>query len=58
MMKSFKNLKFTVLIAFILEYFFNSYSLASFRNRGLENDTKRPVAHNYLGVIGETLQNL
>jgi hypothetical protein len=51
MMKSFKNFKFTVFIALILEDLFNSNSLASFCNGGLEHDTKRSIANNFLSII-------
>ena len=55
MMKSFKNFKFTVLIAFILEHLFNSDSLASFCDCSLEHDTKRSVANDFLSIVCQTL---
>jgi hypothetical protein len=56
MMKSFKNFKFTVLVPLILEDFFYSDSLASFRDGGLEHDTKRSIADDFLSIVCKTLK--
>jgi hypothetical protein len=54
-MKSFQDLKFTVLISLVLENLLDSYGFPSFSNGGLENDTKGPVAYDLLCIIGQTL---
>lgn len=58
MMKSFENLEFTVLVALILEHFFNSHCLTSFRNCCLEYDTERTVSNNFLRIVSQTLHNV
>ena len=56
MMKSFKNFKFTVLIALILEDLFYSDSLASLSDCGLKDNTERAIANNFLSIICQTLK--
>ena len=55
MMKHFQDLQLSILVPFVLEYFFDGDSLTRLCDRSLEHHSKGAVADDLLCVIGETL---
>lgn len=58
MVEHLQDLQLSVLVALILEHLFDSDSLASFCDCGLENDAKGPISNDLLSVISEALNSL
>ena len=55
MMEHLQDLELSVLVALVLKHLLDGNSLASFRDRGLEDDSKGPIANNLLSVVSEAL---
>ena len=55
MVQYFQNLQLSVLVALVLEYFFDGHSLSCLRNGRFENHSKGAISNNFLSVVSETL---
>ena len=55
MVEHFQDLQLSILVPFVLEYFFDGDSFTSLCDRSLEHHSKGAVADDLLCVIGETL---
>ena len=55
MVEHFQNLELSVLVPLVLEDLFDGNCLASLRNSGLEDHSKRAIADNLLRIVGEAL---
>lgn len=55
MVQHLEDLKLSVLISLVLEYFLDGHCLSRLSNGSLEDHTKRSISNDLLSIVGKTL---